>query len=61
MKDDDWPFDQSRNTATLMLRSVMSGGLPVLLVVHDLEDCGAGSRRIVVHLKGQSSFVRESL
>ena len=44
-----------------MLRSVMSGGLPVLLVVHDLEDCGAGSRRIVVHLKGQSSFVRESL
>lgn len=38
--DDDWPFDQPRNCATLTMRQVMDGREDILLVTHDEDDHG---------------------
>jgi hypothetical protein len=38
--DDDWPFDQPRNCATLTMRQVLDGTEPILLVSHDADDHG---------------------
>jgi hypothetical protein len=36
----DWPFDQPRDCAAITLRSIVFGGVPILLVSHDAEDHG---------------------
>lgn len=36
----DWPFDDPPNVAVFTVRSIVEGGLPILLVTHD-EDDGA--------------------
>jgi hypothetical protein len=36
----NWPFDQSRNCATITMRQVMDGSEPILLVSHDEDDHG---------------------
>ena len=37
---DSWPFEASRNTATITIRQVLEDGAPVLLVTHDADDGG---------------------
>jgi hypothetical protein len=37
--DDDWPFDQSPDTAAITVRSVLEGN-PILLVSHNADDHG---------------------
>ncbi len=37
---DTWPFDQPRDSAAVSLRSIMSGGAPILFVAHDADDHG---------------------
>jgi len=34
----DWPFDQARNVAALTTAQVMSGHVPVLVVIHYSDD-----------------------
>jgi hypothetical protein len=36
----DWPFDQSRKTAAITLRSIVFEGKPILFVSHDADDHG---------------------
>ena len=38
--NDDWPFDDPRNTVALTLARISPGGGPVLLVVRDADDGG---------------------
>ncbi len=40
MFTDDWPFDQPRNSATVIMRQILEGLEPILLVVHDADDAG---------------------
>ena len=35
---DDWPFDQGENVAAITTRQVQRAGLPVLQVVHYVDD-----------------------
>jgi len=37
--DDDWPFDQTPNTAAITVRAVLDGA-PILYVSHDADDHG---------------------
>lgn len=37
---ENWPFDQPRNCAAISVKSVVFGGIPILLVSHDEEDHG---------------------
>jgi hypothetical protein len=36
--EEPWPFDQPRNCAAVSLRSIVQGGVPVLLVIHNADD-----------------------
>lgn len=36
----NWPFDQPPNAAAITLRSIVSGGAPILHVTHDSDDHG---------------------
>ncbi len=36
--NDDWPFDQTRNTATVTAEAVTKGEKPILLVSHYSDD-----------------------
>ena len=38
--NDNWPFDQPRNCATLSLRQIFQEGNPILFVSHDEDDHG---------------------
>lgn len=40
MPEQEWPFDQPRNAATITLRSIVFGGAPILHVTHDEDDHG---------------------
>ncbi len=37
---DTWPFEQPRDSAAISLRSIVSGGAPILYVAHDQDDHG---------------------
>jgi hypothetical protein len=39
-ENNEWPFDQPRNCATMTLRQVMDRSKPILLVSHDEDDHG---------------------
>jgi hypothetical protein len=34
----EWPFDDPENVATMIVRQIVHGGQPILLVSHDAED-----------------------
>jgi hypothetical protein len=40
MPSSDWPFDQPPNCAVITLRSIVSGGEPIVRVSHDADDHG---------------------
>ena len=40
MREQDWPFDQPRNTASITLCSIVFAGAPILHVTHDEDDHG---------------------
>jgi len=35
---DNWPFDQARNVACVTQKQVVNDDLPILYVIHDVED-----------------------
>lgn len=35
-----WPFDQPKNCATVVSRSILERGAPILVVCHDADDHG---------------------
>jgi hypothetical protein len=38
--DTDWPFADARNLATITVRDIVDGRMPILLVTHDADDGG---------------------
>ena len=38
--DEGWPFEDPPNVAVFTQRTILEGGRPILLVVHDQEDGG---------------------
>ena len=40
MNDENWPFDQPRNCATVTLRQIIEKEVPILRVYHDTDDHG---------------------
>ncbi|MFZ6713290.1 hypothetical protein [Undibacterium sp. TC9W] len=35
-----WPFDQPKNCATIVSKSILERGAPILIVCHDADDHG---------------------
>jgi hypothetical protein len=40
MNTEPWPLDQAPNCAVITLHSIVSGGAPILHVIHDADDHG---------------------